>query len=88
MLKETLLKLQNDAGSAQGACTMYRNYNLMDEATQKAFVAVCQSAATTTDIAKALRADGMPISRDILSRRRKCFTEQIPECCMQQKRPQ
>jgi|688.fasta_scaffold187968_2 hypothetical protein len=82
MLKDTLLKLKSDAGDARGLCTLAKCYKSMDEETQVAFVDVCKSAAFTTDISRALRADGHPVSRDILSRRRKCFTTGNPECCM------
>jgi len=82
MLKDMLLKLKDDAGETKGLCTLAKCYNSMDTETKEAFVAVCNSAAFTTEIAKALRADGHPISRDILTRKRKCFTNQNSECCM------
>lgn len=82
MLKDMLLKLRDDAGATKGLCTLAKCYESMDTETKEAFSAVCSSAAFTTDIAKALRADGHPISRDIVSRKRKCFTNQNSECCM------
>jgi len=82
MLKDALLKLKKDARETHGLCNIAKCYKSMDSDTQIAFVDVCNSSAFTTDIARALRADGHRISRDSLSRRRKCFTSGNPECCM------
>lgn len=85
MLKDTLLKLKAEAGDNRELCIVGRAYKSMDKETQEAFVAVCNSAAFTTEIAKALRADGHDISRETFSRRRLCFTGQTTDCCMKEK---
>jgi len=87
MLKDTLLKLKQDAGDNRDLCIVGRAFRSMDPETQQALVAVCRSAAKTTEIAKALRADGHQISRETLSRRRLCFMDQNEECCMKDETP-
>jgi|AACY02.15.fsa_nt_gi hypothetical protein len=87
MLKDTLLKLKQEAGDNRELCIVGRAYKTMDKETQEAFVGVCRSAAFTTEIAKALRADGHDISRETFSRRRLCFTNQNPDCCMKDECP-
>ncbi len=87
MLKDDLLKLKEDFGPNGNLCSLARAYQKMDSETQVIFLEVMASAAFTSDIARALRSDGIACSRDTLSRKRKCFKMQNPECCMIENRP-
>ena len=87
MLKDELLRLKEDSGPNGNLCSIARAYQKMDSETQVIFLEVMNSAAYTTDIARALRSDGIMCSRDTLSRKRKCFKNQNPECCMVENRP-
>lgn len=88
MLKDELLRLKKDSGSDRKFCGIAKAFQEMDDETKTVFLEVMASPAFTTDIAKALRADGFPISRDTLSRKRKCFKKENTECCMLENRPQ
>lgn len=88
MLKDALQKLKKDAGPDKKFCGIARAFEGMDDETREIFLEVMNGPAFTTDIAKALRADGIPISRDTLSRKRKCFKKENAECCMLENRPQ
>jgi hypothetical protein len=87
MLKDIFLKLKQDAGDIKGVCIVGKVYKTMDEETREAFVGVCRSAAFTTEITKVLRADGHNISRETFSRRRSCFMNQNPDCCLKEECP-
>lgn len=80
MLKDVLIDMAN--GGAVKLCKIGEIYNSMDEETRSAFSLAMKSEATTMDICRALKADGISVGREFLGAKRRCFKNDDPTCCL------
>jgi hypothetical protein len=80
MLKD-ILKSMAEGGNPK-FCKLGEIYRSMDKETQEAFSLVLRSDATTMDICRALKSDGIQIGREFLGAKRRCFKTNDPTCCL------
>lgn len=70
------------ASSTQAPCRIGELYAQLDKETGDALVRAMQSAATTMSIHRAVREEGISISRDTLTTHRKCFRSPTDAQCL------
>ena len=80
MLKDVLKGMAS--GGSVKLCKIGDIYQSMDKETQEAFVMAMRSDATTMDICRALKADGISVGREFLGSKRRCFKTNDPTCCL------
>lgn len=64
------------------SCPLGRIIRKLDEETRQALVEALRSEATTMDIAKALKSEGLAIARQNISKKRECFTSPSDKNCL------
>lgn len=80
MLKDVLMDMAN--GGTVKLCKIGEIYSSMDDETRSAFVLAMKSDATTMDICRALKSDGISVGREFLGTKRRCFKNDDPTCCL------
>jgi hypothetical protein len=83
MLKDVLIDMAN--GGSVKLCKIGEIYTSMDSETRKAFELAMKSDATTMDICRALKAEGISVGREYLGAKRRCFKNGDPMCCLNAK---
>lgn len=83
MLKDVLQNMAK--GNSVKLCKIGDIYQSMDKETQEAFMLAMKSDATTMDICRALRAEGISVGREFLGAKRQCFKTNDPTCCLYEK---
>ena len=80
MLKDTLADIAK--GGTSRLCKLGEIYTSMDGETQSAFSLALRSEATTMDICRALKSEGISVGREFLATKRCCFKDNDPMCCI------
>lgn len=80
MLKDVLNSMAK--GHSVKLCKIGEIYQSMDKETQEALEMAMKSDATTMDICRALKAEGMSVGREFLATKRLCFKTGDPTCCL------
>lgn len=80
MLKDVLKNMAQ--GNSVKLCKIGEIYTSMDKETQEAFTLAMKSDATTMDICRALKAEGIQVGREFLGAKRRCFKIGDPSCCI------
>ncbi len=83
MLKDVLKEMAS--GGSIKLCKIGDIYQSMDKETQEAFVMAMRSDATTMDICRAMKAEGISVGREFLGAKRQCFKTNDPTCCLHSK---
>lgn len=83
MLKDVLQNMAK--GNSVKLCKIGDIYQSMDKDTQEAFTMAMRSDATTMDICRALKAEGISVGREFLGSKRRCFKMGDPTCCLNEK---
>lgn len=80
MLKDVLKNMAQ--GNSVKLCKIGEIYTAMDKETKDAFVLAMKSDATTMDICRALKSEGIHVGREFLGAKRRCFKIGDPSCCI------
>ncbi len=80
MLKDILNEVAK--GGSTKLCKLGEIYTSMDKETQSALNLALKSDATTMDICRALKTEGIQIGREFLGSKRRCFKDNDPTCCL------
>lgn len=80
MLKDVLKNMAQ--GNSVKLCKIGEIYTSMDKETQEAFTLAMKSDATTMDICRALKSEGIQVGREFLGAKRRCFKIGDPSCCI------
>lgn len=83
MLKDVLKSMAS--GGSVKLCKIGDIYQSMDKETQEAFIMAMKSDATTMDICRALKSEGISVGREFLGAKRQCFKLNDPTCCLHSK---
>lgn len=83
MLKDVLKEMAS--GGSVKLCKIGDIYQSMDKETQEAFVMAMRSDATTMDICRAMKSEGISVGREFLGAKRQCFKTNDPTCCLYSK---
>lgn len=80
VLKDILKEVAK--GSSTKLCKLGEIYTGMDKETREALDMALKSEATTMDICRALKTEGIQIGREFLGAKRRCFKDNDPTCCL------
>lgn len=80
MLKDVLKEVAK--GGSTKLCKLGEIYTSMDAETRDALDLALKSDATTMDICRALKTEGIHIGREFLGSKRRCFKDNDPTCCL------
>lgn len=83
MLKDAL-RIAVEKSNAKKVCKISEIMASLDEETKLSFVEAMASNAKTTDLTRALNANGIQIGREFLGQKRECFKDTSKDCCMRQ----
>lgn len=84
MLKDSLQKLIDNPGRERD-CKLGNIINSLDKDTATILVDALKSDASTMGIVRALKDEGLPVSREYLGEKRNtCFKAGSPSCCLTQ----
>jgi hypothetical protein len=83
MLKDAL-RVAIENSNKKKECKISEIMSSLDEETKLSFVEAMASNAKTTDITRALNANGIQVGREFLGQKRECFKEMSKDCCVRQ----
>lgn len=82
MLRDSLQKLIDNPGRERD-CKLGNIINSLDDETAVMLVEALKSDASTMGIVRALKDEGLPLSREYLGEKRNtCFKSGSPSCCL------
>jgi hypothetical protein len=86
MLRDSLQKLMNNPHGSGRECKIGNIINSLDKETAKILIDALKSDASTMGLVRALKDEGLPVSREYLGEKRnECFKgEGNSKCCLQQ----